>query len=99
MRSTPLKKPSAYMVYNTWLVRQIDPRVRATVLSMRGLLNALGQAGIGPAIGAVGNRSLRAALVIAGLLITPTLVLYARALRHNAPTAGPTETQVVPQEV
>jgi DHA3 family tetracycline resistance protein-like MFS transporter len=88
-----------YPLYNTWLVRQIDPRVRATVLSMRGQLNALGQAGIGPAIGAVGNRSLRAALVIAGLLITPTLALYTRALRHNTPTAGPTETQVVPQEV
>jgi DHA3 family tetracycline resistance protein-like MFS transporter len=88
-----------YPLYNAWLVRQIDPRVRATVLSMQGQTNALGQAGIGPAIGAIGNRSLRAALVVAGLLITPTLALYARALRHSTPTDGLVEAQAISQEV
>jgi MFS transporter, DHA3 family, tetracycline resistance protein len=87
-----------YPLYDAWLVRQIDPQVRATVLSMRGQTNALGQAGIGPAIGALGNRSLRAALVVAGLLIVPTLVLYARALRHSTPTS-PLEPQAASQEV
>ncbi|MFL5806508.1 MAG: hypothetical protein ACJ8CR_32875 [Roseiflexaceae bacterium] len=85
-----------YPLYNAWLVRQIDPQVRATVLSMSGQINALGQASIGPAIGAVGNRSLRAALVVAGLLITPTLGLYARALRHSPPTSDPTEEMWMP---
>jgi MFS transporter, DHA3 family, tetracycline resistance protein len=88
-----------YPLYNAWLVRQIDPQVRATVLSMSSQTNALGQAGVGPAIGAIGNRSLRAALVVAGLLIAPTLALYARALRHSTPTSGVVEPQAVSQEV
>src|SRR4051812_30666904 len=78
-----------YPLYNAWLVRQIDPQVCATVLSMSGQTNALGQAGVGPAIGAVGNRSLRAALVVAGLLIIPTL----RSTHARCGTARPQATQ------
>jgi DHA3 family tetracycline resistance protein-like MFS transporter len=70
-------------LYRTWLVRQIDPQTRATVLSISSQANALGQAGIGPAIGAVGNVSLRAALTVAALLFTPALALFARSLRHE----------------
>lgn len=66
----------------TWLVRHIDSRVRATVLSMSGLSNAFGQTVGGPAVGAVGTFfSIRAALVTSALLLSPILVLYRRVLR------------------
>ncbi|MBL8055649.1 MAG: hypothetical protein JNK29_03070, partial [Anaerolineales bacterium] len=58
--------------------------VRATVISMVGQSNALGQIGGGPGVGLIGRRSLRAALVASGLLLTPILVLYGRMLRGGA---------------
>lgn len=66
-------------LYTSWLVRQIDPEVRATVLSMTSQTNALGQIAGGPGVGAIGSLvSLRAALVVAGLLTAPIAGMYAR---------------------
>jgi DHA3 family tetracycline resistance protein-like MFS transporter len=66
-------------LYLSWLVQQIDPEVRATVLSMTSQTNALGQIAGGPGVGAIGTAfSLRAALVVAGLLTAPIAGLYAR---------------------
>ena len=71
-------------LYGAWLNLNLDPRVRATVLSIGGQANALGQSAGGPAVGAVGIAfSLRAALVTAGLLLSPVVLLYARALRRG----------------
>ena len=42
-------------------------------------MDALGQIGGGPAVGAIGTAfSLRAALVTSGLILSPALWLYAR---------------------
>jgi hypothetical protein len=41
----------------------------------------MGQVAGGPAVGAVGNASVRAALVLSGLLLAPALPLVARATR------------------
>ena len=61
---------------NTWQNGQIDdPQVRATVLSLGGQSDALGQLAGGPPLGAVGNRSLRAAFVVSALLLLPNLWL------------------------
>lgn len=61
---------------NTWQNVQIDdPRVRATVLSLGGQSDALGQLAGGLPLGAVGNRSLRAVFVISALLLAPNLWL------------------------
>lgn len=71
-------------ITTTWLNQNLDPRVRATVLSLRGQADALGQIGGGPVIGLVATIfSLRAALVGAGLLLSPALLLYGRALRRG----------------
>lgn len=71
-------------VYDSWLVRQIDPRVRATVLSLGGQVDALGQIAGGPVIGAVGTLvSLRAAIVAAGAALLPALPLFVRAARQG----------------
>ncbi len=74
-----------YPLNRAWLTQNIDPQVRATVLSMSGQANALGQTAGGPGVGAVGNRSLRAAIALSGLLLSPTLALYAMALRRGRP--------------
>jgi DHA3 family tetracycline resistance protein-like MFS transporter len=61
---------------STWQNAQIDdPRVRATVLSLGGQSDALGQLAGGLPLGAVGNRSLRAAFVVSALLLAPNLWL------------------------
>jgi hypothetical protein len=75
----------AHPLVSAWLVQHIDPRVRATVLSMFGQSNALGQIAGGPVVGWVGAvRSLRAAIVLAGLLLSPASLFYAYALRSPA---------------
>jgi DHA3 family tetracycline resistance protein-like MFS transporter len=70
----------------TWMNQSIsDSRIRATVLSMNGQANALGQIFGGPGIGWIGNAfGIRAAIAAAGLLLTPALVLIARSLRKPA---------------
>lgn len=60
----------------TWSNAQIvDGRVRATVLSLGGQSDALGQLMGGPPLGAVANRSLRAAFLASSLLLVPNLWL------------------------
>jgi DHA3 family tetracycline resistance protein-like MFS transporter len=72
-------------LYAAWLNRNIeDSSIRATVNSLVGQADAVGEIGGGPAIGVVGTLSgMRTALVASGLLLTPALALYARALRHG----------------
>lgn len=72
-------------VYSAWQTQQIDPRVRATVLSMTSQANSLGQVAGGPVLGAVANASLRGALALAGLLLAPTLLLFSRARGQETP--------------
>ena len=58
--------------------------MRATVLSISGQADAIGQAGGGPVLGLVGNLwGIRAALVAGAAAIAPALGLYARAARHE----------------
>jgi DHA3 family tetracycline resistance protein-like MFS transporter len=72
-------------VYMAWLNRQItDSSVRATVISIAGQADAIGQAGGGPGLGAIGNAfGLRSALVAGGLVLAPAIALYGRAVAHH----------------
>ena len=72
-------------LYTIWLNEQIrDSSVRATVLSIAGQANAIGQAGGGPVLGAIGNVwGIRAALATGSLVIAPALCLYGRAIAHD----------------
>lgn len=72
-------------VYVAWLNRQItDSSVRATVISIAGQADAIGQAGGGPGLGAIGNAfGLRSALVAGGLVLAPAIALYGRAVAHH----------------
>jgi DHA3 family tetracycline resistance protein-like MFS transporter len=80
-------------LYTTWLNKQIDDSsVRATVLSISGQGNAVGEATGGPVVGVVGNVfGIPAALVTGALSGLPAAALYARALRH-----GGVEPELVP---
>jgi DHA3 family tetracycline resistance protein-like MFS transporter len=78
---------------STWLNQHLPSRVRATVLSIYGQSDALGQLAGGPVVGVVGLRSLRAALVFSGVILTPALLLYGRGLpmaevEQPAPVVG-----------
>lgn len=72
-------------IYSTWLNTSIDDSsVRATVISMTNLGDSAGEWGGGPLLGGVGNVfGIRAALAAGALALSPALVLYGRALRHQ----------------
>jgi DHA3 family tetracycline resistance protein-like MFS transporter len=80
-----LARDLAGPLYTIWLNEQItDSTVRATVLSISGQSNAIGQAGGGPVLGLIGNLwGIRAALSAGAVAIAPALALYGRALRHG----------------
>jgi DHA3 family tetracycline resistance protein-like MFS transporter len=75
----------ALPLWDTWLNQQItDSSVRATVISLTGQSNAIGQAGGGPVLGGIGNVwGIRAALAAGALAIAPALAFYARAIAHH----------------
>lgn len=69
-------------LYTSWLAQHADPKIRATVISFSGQLDAFGQIIGGPPLGALGiARGIRVALVVSGALLTPALALLARTLR------------------
>jgi DHA3 family tetracycline resistance protein-like MFS transporter len=75
-------------LHTAWLNLSIDdPQVRATLFSVSGQADAIGQIAGGPAVGAIGNRSIRAALVTSAFLLLPVLPLYTLAMRSLRRTA------------
>lgn len=71
-------------LYDTWLIQHIRPEVRATVISMMGQANSIGQVAGGPGVGAIGRfASIRAALAVSALLFTPAPALYGWLLRKE----------------
>ena len=76
---------------DAWLNQHIDdPHVRATMFSTLSQVDAIGQIGGGPLVGAIANRiSIRAALVISGLLLSPVLPLYSAAERDSRASHTP----------
>jgi MFS transporter, DHA3 family, tetracycline resistance protein len=80
-----LARQLIFPLWDTWVNQQItDSSVRATVNSITGQADAVGQAAGGPVLGLVGNRwGTGAALGVGALLLTPALALYGRAIRHR----------------
>ena len=84
-------------LHSAWLVQNINPKVRATVLSMSSLTDAFGQTTGGPVIGVVGTTfSLRTAMVVTGGVLSLTLPLYAQVVRRNRNILAMKETQSNP---
>ena len=81
---TSLARTVSEPLYLTWLNEGVDPKVRATVISMGSQSGALGEASAGPVVGAIGNLAgVRSALTLTALILSPALLLYARAIRHG----------------
>jgi DHA3 family tetracycline resistance protein-like MFS transporter len=77
-------------IQGAWLNRNLDSATRATVLSMTGQANAIGQVAGGPALGWVGSAvSIRAALLGSALVLTPILALYARVIPRDRGVPDP----------
>jgi DHA3 family tetracycline resistance protein-like MFS transporter len=71
-------------LYAAWLNRGLQPATRATVLSMAGQADALGQLSGGPLLGLIGSAAgIRAGLVAGAVFLVPTVMLYGRAVRHH----------------
>ena len=67
-----------------WVNQHLDSNVRATVLSMTGQVDAVGQVAGGPLIGLVANLvSVPLAMTVSGLLLAPALPLIGTAERKN----------------
>jgi DHA3 family tetracycline resistance protein-like MFS transporter len=83
-------------VFTAWVNQGLEPKTRATINSMASQMDAVGQIVGGPAIGWLALASVPAALVTAGLLRTPSLALFGRAIRRGR---GRPETPQEPVEV
>jgi len=84
----------AIPLYTAWVNQKLEPSTRATVLSMSGQVDAIGQIAGGPAVGVVARTfSVVAALVTSGLLLSPALFLVGRA---NAQSLEQVEVESVP---
>ena len=69
-------------IFTAWVNRGLDPATRATVNSMAGQMDALGQIAGGPAVGAVAVWfRVPLAIAVAGLIRVPSLLLEARTLK------------------
>ena len=74
-----------------WLNRNLDAASRATVISMTGQANAIGQVAGGPVLGWVGSTtSIRTALLASAMVLSPMVALYGRLIgQPDAATTGP----------
>lgn len=67
----------SFSLGHAWINHQVPSKVRATVLSMAGQIDAFGELAGGPVLGAIGRlRSLRAALLASALVLSPAAPLY-----------------------
>jgi hypothetical protein len=85
-------------IFTAWLNQGLDPATRATINSIGGQADAVGQAMAGPVIGGVARGvSVPWAISLAGLLQVPILLLYVRAIRRG--TAGTRRPEDIDQEL
>ena len=81
----------------TWINQKLDPETRATVHSLFGQVDAVGQISSGPLIGMIANGiSVRLAVSLSGMLLSPASLFIARANRNAAQEAG--VAQIEPAE-
>jgi len=86
-------------LYDAWVNQRLDSDTRATVISMSGQVDAIGQVASGPVAALISLSSVRAAITMAGLLPIPALPMIARANRlHTEATASTVVPDVQPAD-
>ncbi len=88
---TTVRGPSLTLE-QVWMNSYLHSNVRATLFSLRGQVSAIAQIVGGPLLGliATGINS-RVAMVVAGIVLAPTLVLYLWSLRTDKTMTIPTK--------
>jgi DHA3 family tetracycline resistance protein-like MFS transporter len=77
-------------VQDAWIVRQVPPRLRATVLSAFGQSHALGETAGGPGMGWLARAvSLPASFIASAAVLAPAIAVYARATSVDEPEGAP----------
>ena len=90
-----MTRSSISPLYTSWVNEKLDPQVRATVLSMSGQVDAIGQVLAGPFMGMVGKLvSVRAALGLSTMLLTPILGFYRKALKEPQEMHGDVNNEI-----
>ena len=75
---------------DAWINQHTESPLRATVLSIQGQADAFGQIAGGPVIGAVGLlASVRTAIALSALMLTPILAVFRRTLGAPRPPTVP----------
>lgn len=71
-----------------WLNSLIEnPNTRATMFSVRGQVDSVGQIGGGPVLGLIANMfSIRTAIIVSAFILSPILFLYNRVRCHSIDT-------------
>lgn len=88
---TTAKGPSSSLE-QVWMNQNLDTNVRATLFSLRGQVNALAQIVGGPVLGLIATGvSSRIAIIVTGIVLAPTLLLYAWTLRSDKVVTVPVE--------
>jgi MFS transporter, DHA3 family, tetracycline resistance protein len=93
-RSLPLAVPAWIIIYvlrravspalTIWYNERLDSRIRATMLSFTGQVDALGQVAGGPPIGWLGDHAgIPAALLTSALLLVPALAVFIPLLKER----------------
>jgi DHA3 family tetracycline resistance protein-like MFS transporter len=73
-----------------WMNQNLPASVRATVFSLRGQVAAFAAIAGGPALGVIATAfGTRTALLAAGCIFSPALLLYARIIRRDTSLAAP----------
>jgi len=80
-------------IYMGWVNRRLDPTIRATIISMAGQADAIGQVAGGPGIGLIARRfSIQAGILATSTLLLPVLLLF-------APFLIPGRRKKLPEEI
>ena len=81
---------------STWINQKLDSKVRATIHSMFGQVDAIGQITSGPTVGLIANvLSVKLAVALSGLLLSPALFFVRRA---NSQSVSELEVEPAPAD-
>lgn len=74
----------SYPLTEAWINQHTESNVRATVLSIQGQADAFGQIAGGPVVGFIGTlASVRVAITISALMLTPLMLVFNRTLKTD----------------